>query len=91
MAQNTNTKTSTVNVRVDPELKENVEHILDKLGLSNSEAIRLFYKQILHHKGLPFAVRIPNAETLNALDEARAGTGSKYKTEEDLFSSWDES
>ena len=41
------------------------------LGLSTTEAITLFYKQVVIHHGLPFDVRIPNRETLEAIADAR--------------------
>ena len=64
-------KTKTITVRLDPELKDNVEEILAELGLSTSQAIVLFYKQVQLHQGLPFEVRVPNAVTRAALSDAR--------------------
>lgn len=63
-------KTKTLTVRIDPELKEDVEQILTDLGLSTSQAIVLFYKQVQLHHGLPFDVRLPNRTTREALAEA---------------------
>jgi DNA-damage-inducible protein J len=65
-------KTKTVTVRVDPELKDDVEQIFTELGLSVSQAISLFYKQVQLHHGLPFEVRIPNETTRRALADAEA-------------------
>ena len=56
-------KTATVRARMEPELKKNVEDIFAHLGLSTTEAINLFYKQVELHKGLPFEVKIPNGVT----------------------------
>ena len=56
-------KTATVRARIEPELKKNVEDIFEQLGLSTTEAINLFYKQVELHHGLPFTVKIPNQET----------------------------
>ena len=64
-------KTKTITVRLDPELKEDVEGILAQLGLSTSQAIVLFYRQVRLHQGLPFEVRVPNAVTRAALADAR--------------------
>ena len=66
-------KTQTISARVDPELKENVERIFNELGLTSSQAITLFYKQVELLQGLPFSVRlpIPNEETSKAIYEAR--------------------
>ncbi len=64
-------KTATISARIDPELKEKAEEVFQKLGLTSSQAIVLFYKQVEIQKGLPFAVRIPNEGTVKALKQAR--------------------
>ena len=51
--------TTTVHTRMDLELKENVEAILAQLGLTSSDAIKLFYKQIELNGGLPFELKVP--------------------------------
>jgi DNA-damage-inducible protein J len=63
-------KTETIRARVEPELKRGAEAIFKVLGLSPTEAITLFYKQVTLRRGLPFSVEIPNAETLEAMHEA---------------------
>lgn len=64
-------KTEMIRARVEPELKRQAEEIFSALGLSATEAITLFYKQVALHHGLPFEVKIPNAETREALRQAR--------------------
>ena len=44
--------------------------VFSQLGLSPTQAIRLFYKQVTLQHGLPFAVKVPNAETREALRQA---------------------
>ncbi len=68
-------KTEMIRARVEPELKHQAEDVLSKLGLSPTEAITLFYTQVTLHKGLPFAVKVPNAETIKALHQAQSGAG----------------
>ena len=68
-------KTEMIRVRVEPELKSQAEEVFSELGLSPTEAISLFYAQVTLHRGLPFAVRVPNAETIEALRQARVGEG----------------
>lgn len=66
-------KTSSINSRIEPELKAQAEAIFAELGLSTSDAITLFFKQVSMHNGLPFEVKIPNAETIQALTEIESG------------------
>ena len=68
-------KTETIRARVEPALKHEAEVVFSELGLSTTEAIRLFYKQVTLQRGLPFAVKIPNAETREALRQARDREG----------------
>ncbi len=56
-------KASIIRARIEPQLKENVENVLNSLGMTSAEAIRVFFKQIELRKGLPFAVELPNKET----------------------------
>lgn len=67
-------KTETLHIRLEPELKSAVEGTFQTLGLSASEAVNIFFHQVLLHDGLPFAVRKPrfNPETLAALRESDA-------------------
>lgn len=69
------TKESRVRARMENSLKENVEGILSTLGLSTTEAITLFYKQIELHQGLPFMILIPNEETLKVISDSAQGKG----------------
>lgn len=66
-------KTEMIRARVEPELKHAAEAILKELGLTPTQAITLFYKQVTLHCGLPFAVELPNAETREAMRDALAG------------------
>lgn len=66
------TKEAVVSARVDPDLKMNVEQVFRALGLTTTQAITLFFKQVEYWKGLPFEVKIPNQTTVQALEEARA-------------------
>jgi DNA-damage-inducible protein J len=69
------TKSALIRVRMDPELKAEVESILNRLGLSASEAINLFYHQIKLNQGLPFALRMPNKTTKKTIKNTDAGRG----------------
>ncbi len=65
------TKTETVRARIEPELKRDAEAVLSGLGLSTSEAITLFLRQVTLRQGLPFPVQLPTAETRKAIADAR--------------------
>ena len=56
-------KTATVRARIQPELKEHVETVFQRLGLNATQAITLFYKQVELRGGLPFDVVIPTSTT----------------------------
>lgn len=63
-------KTTTIRARVEPDAKEEAERYFKAVGLSTSQAINLFLKQVIFFKGLPFEVRIPNKETVEAIRDA---------------------
>jgi len=65
-------KTSTIHLRVEPSIKADVEKLLDRLGLSTTDAINIFLNQIVLTGGLPFPVKVsqPNRTTLAAIEEA---------------------
>ena len=52
-------KTANLYARIEPELKNEAETILSGLGVPVSNAINMFYRQIVIHRGLPFAVQFP--------------------------------
>ncbi len=70
-------KTEMIHARVDPKLKKSTEAIFSKLGLSTTEAIRLFLTQVELHRGLPFPVSTPNRETIEAMRAVNEGKGLK--------------
>lgn len=70
-----NAKTEFIRARVEPELKTRAEEIFSKLGLSPTDAITLFYVQVILHGGLPFPVRIPSTETIAVMWQAETGEG----------------
>ena len=58
-------KSASVYARIEPEVKEQAEQILTTLGIPASNAITIFYKQIILHNGLPFDVTIPSSQLLD--------------------------
>ena len=64
-------KTANLYARVEPDIKEQAEAILSTLGIPASNAINMFYRQIILRQGLPFDVSIPQLRplSLNNLSE----------------------
>ncbi len=78
-------KAATVNARIEPKIKRKAEAILETVGLSSAEAIRLFYNQICLHQGIPFEIKIPNKKTIKAMQAADKGKVFKIKNIDTLF------
>lgn len=66
-----------IRLRVTPEMKIEAEKVFKKMGMTMSEAMRIFLSQCINSGGLPFKphVKIPNAETINILNQSREGIG----------------
>jgi len=75
---------ATVRARVDEQLKYEVEEILKQIGLSTSQAITLFMNRIRYEKGIPFELKIPNATTIQAIEEAESNDGETISFDEFL-------
>jgi len=55
-------RTSNIFARVEPELKEQAELVLEKLGIPMSNAIRLFLRQVVLQRGIPFELKLPQSK-----------------------------
>jgi DNA-damage-inducible protein J len=66
-------KTSTVRARIEPDLKNNAEQVFRDLGLTTTQAITLFYRQVELRNGLPFDLVIPNETTRRTFSDTDAG------------------
>ncbi|MCU0578969.1 MAG: type II toxin-antitoxin system RelB/DinJ family antitoxin [Desulfobacterota bacterium] len=83
-------KTALIHARIEPQIKQKAEGVLRKLGLTPTEAIRIFYRQITLRGGLPFPVAIPNDLTASTLEKSRQGREmQKFDTLEDMFETWE--
>ena len=58
-------KTANLYARIEPELKEQAESILAALGIPASNAITMFYKQIILQRGIPFEMKLPTAKPID--------------------------
>ena len=72
-------KTANLYARIEPEIKDSAEEVLEMLGLSASAAINMFYKQLIFRQGLPFEVKIPSQSS--EPKEAEVKTDSTKKEE----------
>jgi len=82
-------KTGYITARIEPKLKARAARVLATVGVSTTDAITMFLRQVVLRNGLPFEVRVPNAETKKAIEELEnAGTRSKlkrYATADEMF------
>ena len=66
-----------VRSRIDSDTKARATAALDAMGL-------LMFR-IADEQRLPFSVQVPNAKTVKAMDELKAGQGKRFNNEQDLF------
>ncbi len=79
-------KTATIRARIEPGLKKDVENLFKKLGLSTTEAISIFYRQVKLRKGLPFNVVVPNKTTEKVFKDTDANRNLiRCETADDMF------
>ena len=72
-------KDAVVRARVEPRLKEEAETIFECLGISTTEAIRMFLTQVKMRRGLPFAVELPeNTDILVSASSRQSALDSCY-------------
>lgn len=77
-------KTAIINARVKPQLKNEVESILSQLGITTTQAITMYFEQIKINNGIPFSLKIPNDETIKAMQEVRANKNMQVVTLDQL-------
>ncbi len=77
--------TAMVHVRVDEKVKNEAAKTLAAMGMSVSDAVRMLLVRVAAEKALPFEVRVPNAATVKAMQEADSGKGKRFKIADALF------
>ena len=79
-----------IHARIDASTKEATERILSSIGLTPTEAIRLFYRQIAIRGEFPLELRVPNALTADALSRAdQKDELESFSSADELYASWD--
>ena len=83
-------KTAVIHARVEPQTKRKAEGVLKKLGITPTEAIRIFYRQISLRGGIPFSIEIPNERTAATLNASRQGKDiEEFDSLDKMFESWE--
>ena len=83
-------KSAIIHARIEPKIKRQAEGVLHDLGLSPTEAIRIFYRLITLRRGLPFAVAVPNKCTTATLKKSRRGEDvQEFESLDAMFENWD--
>ena len=65
-------QSSMLHIRVDDETKTQATEALAAMGLTMSDAVRIFLKRVVNDQACPLELKVPNAETRAAMEEARA-------------------
>lgn len=80
-------KTEMLSTRIDHDTKLAFTNVCEDMGLSTSQALKLFAKAVINYGGIPFELKAktPNTLTASAIDELEAGKGNKAETVEELF------
>ena len=79
------TATRMIHIRVDDNIKAQATEALSILGLSVSDAVRLFLKRVVIEQALPIELKVPNAETIAAIKESRSMGKARFANSQELF------
>jgi len=83
-------QTSVVHARIDSATKAATEKVLDSIGITPTEAIRLFYRQIAIRKSFPLELHVPNSLTSSVLDKSdRNEDVETFESSSALYASWE--
>jgi DNA-damage-inducible protein J len=74
-----------VSTRIDKKVKADAAVVLEAMGLTVSDAVRMLLTRVAREGALPFEPLVPNAETIAAMKEARAGKLAEFNTIDDLM------
>ncbi len=77
--------TEMVHVRIDARIKTRAARTLARMGLSVSDAVRVLLTRVAADQALPFEIKVPNATTAAAMQEARKGGLPSFRKVSDLM------
>jgi DNA-damage-inducible protein J len=77
--------TEMIHVRLDRETKQQATEALAHMGLSVSDAVRMFLHRVAADQAFPLELKVPNAETRAAMLEARTIAKARFAKAEELF------
>lgn len=77
--------TEPTSLRLDVDAKKQAYAIFEQVGLKPTQAINLFLKQVALRGGIPFDIKVPNADTLAAMEELTSGKAQRFNSADDLF------
>ncbi|KJZ16090.1 damage-inducible protein J [Marinomonas sp. S3726] len=80
-------KTEMLSTRIDPDTKLAFTKVCEEMGLSTSQALKLFAKAVINYGGIPFELKAktPNALTAAAINELEAGKGQTAESIDELL------
>ena len=83
-------QSAVVHARIDSATKAATEKVLESLGMTPTQAIRLFYRQIAIRKSFPLELHVPNKLTASVLAKSDKNQDIEtFDTAGDLYASWD--
>jgi len=74
-----------IQARIDPNIKKQARDVLDKLGISMSEAIGIYIRQIVLRQAIPFELKLPKQATLQAVEQLESGNGVTFDNADKLL------
>ena len=82
------TQTSMLHIRVEDDIKEQATQALTAMGLSVSDAVRLFLRRVVIDQAFPLELKVPNTQTRAAMEESRAmmaARRARFASADELF------
>ena len=84
-------KTATVHARIDSKTKKASERVLQRIGMTPTDAVRLLYRQIALRREFPLELRVPNKVTATTLGKSDRGEESEtFASLDEMVESWKE-